>query len=429
MWAAEDTSPGVLHAYDATTLQELYNSNQAPASRDHFGTGNKFITPTIAHGKVYVPTTTGVGVFGLLKIAVPDVGGMTKTAAVTALSSAGLLLGTVTAAVSSSVPAGSVISETPAAGTVVSPGSAVNLVISGVAVVSVGPSSGSGALQTFTANFAGANGYQDLQWVQMLFAVATNGGGQAYCYVHYDAQGNRFWLYSDALGFFAGPIAPGVSSNLLQGSLCALNTSGSSVTGSWADLTVNANVVFKQAKALNIYLRAYTLEGVDSGWVQQGTWTTAAASPGTMTVAPSSGSVTNGTQQTFTLTYPDTPGFAGAAFGWEQFLVGVASDGGGQPFCFVHYDRGGNGLWMYSNDVGFFLGPVTPGTSSTLLASSACSVNTAGATVQNTGGNLAVAVPVTLKSPTVGSQKLFERARTVLNVDTGFVQTGTLSVN
>ncbi len=35
-------------------------------SRDHFGAGNKFITPLIINGKVYVGTTTGVGVFGLL---------------------------------------------------------------------------------------------------------------------------------------------------------------------------------------------------------------------------------------------------------------------------------------------------------------------------------------------------------------------------
>ena len=66
LWAAENSNPAVLHAYDATNLAtELYNSNQASGGRDHFGAGNKFITPTVINGKVYVGTTTGVGVFGL----------------------------------------------------------------------------------------------------------------------------------------------------------------------------------------------------------------------------------------------------------------------------------------------------------------------------------------------------------------------------
>ena len=45
---------------------ELYNSNQAAANRDQFGAGNKFITPMIADGKVFVGTTNSVAVFGLL---------------------------------------------------------------------------------------------------------------------------------------------------------------------------------------------------------------------------------------------------------------------------------------------------------------------------------------------------------------------------
>jgi hypothetical protein len=67
VWATENTSTAVLHAYASTNLtNELYNSNLAPGGRDHFGTGNKFITPTIASARVYVGTTAGVGVFGLL---------------------------------------------------------------------------------------------------------------------------------------------------------------------------------------------------------------------------------------------------------------------------------------------------------------------------------------------------------------------------
>jgi hypothetical protein len=65
VWTVENTNPAVLHAYDATNLaHELYNSNQAAGGRDAFGPGNKFITPTIANGRVYVGTPTGVVVFG-----------------------------------------------------------------------------------------------------------------------------------------------------------------------------------------------------------------------------------------------------------------------------------------------------------------------------------------------------------------------------
>jgi hypothetical protein len=66
LWAVENGSPAVLHAYDATNLaNELYNSNQAAGSRDQF-VGNKFITPMIANGKVFVGTPNSVAVFGLL---------------------------------------------------------------------------------------------------------------------------------------------------------------------------------------------------------------------------------------------------------------------------------------------------------------------------------------------------------------------------
>jgi hypothetical protein len=67
LWAHENTNPAVLHAYEAANLaHELYNSSQAAGGRDQFGAGNKFITPTIADGKVFVGTQSGVAVFGLL---------------------------------------------------------------------------------------------------------------------------------------------------------------------------------------------------------------------------------------------------------------------------------------------------------------------------------------------------------------------------
>jgi hypothetical protein len=69
VWAMQDCTCGAaaLYAFDATNLANLlYDSNQAAGGRDSFGTGNKFITPVVVNGNVYVGTPTGVAVFGLL---------------------------------------------------------------------------------------------------------------------------------------------------------------------------------------------------------------------------------------------------------------------------------------------------------------------------------------------------------------------------
>ncbi len=72
LWATENTPNAVLHAYLASNPSvELYNSNMAPGGRDWFGAGNKFITPVVADGRVYVATTTGIAAFGLRVIPPP----------------------------------------------------------------------------------------------------------------------------------------------------------------------------------------------------------------------------------------------------------------------------------------------------------------------------------------------------------------------
>jgi uncharacterized protein (TIGR03437 family) len=65
--AGNNNGPGVLHALQASDLsKELWNSNMN-ASRDSLGTLAKFTAPTIANGKVYVPTFSNqLVVYGLL---------------------------------------------------------------------------------------------------------------------------------------------------------------------------------------------------------------------------------------------------------------------------------------------------------------------------------------------------------------------------
>ena len=73
-----------------------------------------------------------------IPVTVPNVVGLTQGSAATAIAGAGLVVGTVTQQVSTTVPAGNVISQSPVSGTSVAAGAAVALVVStGAAPVSV----------------------------------------------------------------------------------------------------------------------------------------------------------------------------------------------------------------------------------------------------------------------------------------------------
>ena len=63
VWALEYQSTAILHAFNAATMAELYNSNQA-GTRDTPGPGVKFTVPTVSNGKVYVGTANALAVYG-----------------------------------------------------------------------------------------------------------------------------------------------------------------------------------------------------------------------------------------------------------------------------------------------------------------------------------------------------------------------------
>lgn len=78
--------PARLHAFDATTLQELWNSDMNQ-TQDGLGAFPKFVAPTVVNGKVYTPTFSGtVVVYGMLP-AIPPQG--TAQPAIAAVESAG----------------------------------------------------------------------------------------------------------------------------------------------------------------------------------------------------------------------------------------------------------------------------------------------------------------------------------------------------
>jgi beta-lactam-binding protein with PASTA domain len=77
-----------------------------------------------------VEITISQGPEGSATITVPNVVGMSQLQAESAITSAGLVVGTITQSQSQTVPAGQVISQNPAAGTKVAPGAAIHLTVS-----------------------------------------------------------------------------------------------------------------------------------------------------------------------------------------------------------------------------------------------------------------------------------------------------------
>jgi hypothetical protein len=66
LWAV-DHDFMILYAFDANNIStELYDSTQALALRDKLAATSRFVTPTVANGKVYVGSTTQLTAYGLL---------------------------------------------------------------------------------------------------------------------------------------------------------------------------------------------------------------------------------------------------------------------------------------------------------------------------------------------------------------------------
>jgi hypothetical protein len=352
------------------------------------------------------------------QVSVPNVVGDTQAAATAAITSAGLVVGTVTVAFSSTVPSGNVISESPAAGTLVVAGSVVNLVVSTgpggtPAVVSVTPDPATGLSNTFVLTFSDTAGNASLNHVGAIFNPAASASSS--CYLLYYPAVNLLYLLNNA-GSASTKITPG--SGTLSNSQCTINGSGTSVVKAGNNLTLNLAVTASSTYTgkQSIFMYADDNNSVNTGWVNKGTWTPATNQPpAAVSVTPNPAS---GLSNTFALTYSDPNG--ASDLNVVEGVFGPAASGSNS--CFVLYYPATDFLYLLTN-AGKATSKITPGSGT--LSNSQCTISGSGISVVRSGDNLTLNLAVTASSTYTGKQSIFMYADDNSSANTGYVNKGT----
>ena len=380
VWAVKTGSPAVLYAYDATNLaSELYDSTQA-GSRDTFGDSIHFPTPTVANGKVYVGTTTGVGVFGLRNCTYSAGGSASfdstaHTGAASVTAGSGCSWSATTTSNFITITGGS----SGSGGGSVSYSVSVNLGLQRVGTILV-------AGFPYTITQAGSD------------SLAAPSGPSP-------AHGSVGAAVSPTLSWTASSGATSYDVYFGTSTTPALVTSTGSA--SYAPGTLSPGVTYFWMVVAN------NSSGSDSSPI----WSFTTTNATTLSVTPSSGS---GTTQTFALRYSDTAGAASLAQVWVYFNATLASPASNA--CILYYGIATNQINLL-NDTGTAWTLATLGNAAT-LQNSQCSLNVQTATVTENGSTLTLNLPVTFKPTFGGTQNIYLHAVDISGTNSGWQQLG-----
>ncbi len=281
---------------------------------------------------------------------------------------------------------------------------------------------GSGDLRSFALVYSDANGRADINFTYVLFNSSLNGVNA--CFVFYSKGANALYLVNDANNGVLGPVVPG-SATTVENSQCVLDGSGSyfsayGVTTETLQVLLRFKPAFGGTKT--IYMNAFDIAGLSSGWQSRGTWTvpTVDVAPTADAVTPNTGS---GSARNFSLTYSDGNGYADLDFTYVLFNSALNGVNG----CFVFYNRPSNSLYLVNDANNVALGPVTPG-SGTSAENSQCVLNGAGTVISGIGNTLTVGVSINFKSAFAGPKTVFMNAVDRAGVSSGWQSRGTWTV-
>ncbi|MGA3026756.1 MAG: glycoside hydrolase family 44 protein [Bryobacteraceae bacterium] len=287
------------------------------------------------------------------------------------------------------------------------------------ALVSLTPAFGTGQSVVFSAVYSDPNGVTDLDKVLLLVNASVS--EMSACYVGYYPQGKQLYLRNDAGTAWLTPALTPGGSGTLANSQCTLNASTSTVSEAGNNLTLNASVTFTGAVvgSRNVYLYAAGLSGLNTGWVEKGTWTaTSAGPPAIVSLTPGSGT---GLPAVFSAVYSDPNGAADL----NKVLLLVNTSVNEASACYVYYYPQGNQLYL-RNDAGtaWLMPALTPGGGGT-LANSQCTLNASTSAVSVSGNTLTLKASVTFTSVVVGPRNVYLYASGLSGQNSGWVEKGT----
>ena len=280
--------------------------------------------------------------------------------------------------------------------------------------VSVMGAGSDSAQQNLTYTFRDPNGYADL--VNLYGIIGRKLSSTFSCEWKYVTATRSLYLLDDTASTWTGPVTPGTG-NLLQNSMCAIGGSGFAVGGTGTDLAITIPTHFLHPGNSTFYLYAEDAGGNNSGWQTLSTWSVPGAqSPQSVAASPASGS---GLGSVFTFSFSDGNGYGDLSV--VNGLIQAGTSLGNA--CMWKFDRNWNRLYLLNDSGSAYLGPVTPGSSST-LENSQCKI-TADSIALQSGNSLSLSMTLAFKAGFAGTKTLYLDAVDYAGADTGWQSRGT----
>jgi hypothetical protein len=383
VWAVNNGSPAVLYAYNAANLgTELYDSNQASGNRDHFG-ATKFVTPTVANGKVFVGTTTGVAIFGIMNCTY-SVPGTLPISSAGASGEIEIPTTPTTGCPFSATTTAEFIALSPVANGQVpyvisaNPGAArVGTILIAGHVLTI-TQAGSDTLVPAPSNPSPANGSSGVS-ISPTLTWSASTGATSYDVYFGTSSTPSLVTNTTSTSYAPGTLSAGISYYWM---VVAKNSAGTNPSPVWSFVTTAATAT---------------------------------------SITPSAGS---GATQNFVLQFSDTSGadsLVSVAVSFNPTIAGNAPNS-----CVLSYTIASNEITLLNN-AGSPLTPVIPGTVTT-LQNSQCSLNVATTTATQNGKVLTLNLPMSFPVAYDGGQMVNMYAGDISGTNSGWQQMGTWSV-